>query len=120
MRLKLWLGVFAEVTCDDGDACTTDACDQATGCVYSPITCDDQDPCTADTCADGACVYTLPADLDGDGDVDHDDFKLFFGCMAGTASSAQQEVCPCVDLNGDGRTDILDYAAFQLAFTGAL
>lgn len=112
--------VFADVTCDDGDACTTDACDPATGCVFSPITCDDQEPCTADTCEDGACVYTSPADFDGDSDVDHEDFKLFHACMTGTTSSTQQEVCPCVDLNGDGRTDILDYAAFQRAFTGGL
>jgi hypothetical protein len=47
--------------CSDGDACTTDRCDAATGdCTHEPLTdtaCDDHDPCTGpDRCQGGACV----------------------------------------------------------------
>ena len=37
--------------CDDGDACTTDACDEVTGvCRHDPVTCYDANPCTEDRC----------------------------------------------------------------------
>jgi hypothetical protein len=38
--------------CDDGDPCTKNVCNAATGaCLYPPNTCDDGNPCTNDTCA---------------------------------------------------------------------
>ncbi len=46
-------------SCDDGNACTTDSCDPATGCKSTPNTlpCDDGNACTSgDACAGGACV----------------------------------------------------------------
>jgi hypothetical protein len=62
--------------CDDGDACTDDACDPATGeCVFTPnIDCDDGDACTDDSCdpATGLCVNTPNVDCD-DGDACTDD-----------------------------------------------
>lgn len=63
------------VSCDDGTACTTDACDATTGlCVTTPIGCDDGDACTADTCdATAGCVHTAAADTDGDGRCDPTD-----------------------------------------------
>ena len=45
--------------CDDGNACTNDACASATGCTSLPnaATCSDADACTADdTCKGGACA----------------------------------------------------------------
>ena len=50
-------------TCDDGEGCTTDTCDSASGCVFTPITgpCDDGDACTVgDTCGGGVCVPGSP------------------------------------------------------------
>ncbi len=43
--------------CDDGNACTTDACgDHA--CQSIPVSCDDGDPCTSDSCnASSGCVH---------------------------------------------------------------
>ena len=44
--------------CNDGNVCTDDACDPASGCVHSAVTgdCDDGDACTApDTCDAGQC-----------------------------------------------------------------
>jgi hypothetical protein len=56
--------------CDDGNLCTTDSCDQATGCVHIDNTnpCDDGTLCTVnDVCEDGVCRGTdQPC---GDGDV---------------------------------------------------
>ncbi|OQC06310.1 MAG: Dictyostelium (slime mold) repeat protein [Candidatus Hydrogenedentes bacterium ADurb.Bin101] len=64
--------MFTPVTCDDGDLCTDDSCDAATGCVFTPVTCDDGDLCTDDSCdAATGCVFT-PVTCD-DGDLCTDD-----------------------------------------------
>jgi hypothetical protein len=51
------------VDCDDGDACTDDACDPVTGnCVHTPIDCDDGDPNTTDSCdPEVGCIHTANA-----------------------------------------------------------
>ncbi|MCG8556162.1 MAG: S8 family serine peptidase [Proteobacteria bacterium] len=45
--------------CKDTDACTTDSCDPAIGCVNAPIVCNDDNGCTSDRChsTTGECVY---------------------------------------------------------------
>jgi len=48
------------IPCDDGDDCTLDGCDPATGCTVTTApdltTCNDHDACTGkDTCHDGVC-----------------------------------------------------------------
>jgi hypothetical protein len=59
------------VSCDDGNACSVDSCDQALGCVHTPPTCDDGNLCTFDSCdaATRACTHTqfpnFCDDLDG-------------------------------------------------------
>jgi hypothetical protein len=56
-------------SCVDGNACTSDACNPATGCVFTPMpgTCDDGQPCTAgDTCNAGACTGAPIQCMDGD------------------------------------------------------
>jgi len=51
--------VFNLLSCDDGNPCTSNSCDPATGCLFDPVDCDDQDPCTDDSCVDGlGCVHT--------------------------------------------------------------
>jgi hypothetical protein len=54
------------VLVEDGDACTKDSCDPATGKVtHEPISIDDGDACTVDSCDPVAGVKHLPsADLD--------------------------------------------------------
>src|SRR5215831_4677494 len=38
-------------SCDDGNACTTDACDpDLLQCVHTPVDCNDNNPCTVDSC----------------------------------------------------------------------
>jgi slime mold repeat-containing protein/thrombospondin type 3 repeat protein len=47
--------------CADGDFCTQDACDPATGqCSHPPVGCDDGNSCTIDACdpATGSCTRT--------------------------------------------------------------
>src|SRR5207245_8920251 len=49
--------------CNDGNACTDDSCNPASGCVSTPNTaaCSDGNACTtADACAGGACVGGPP------------------------------------------------------------
>jgi hypothetical protein len=47
------------LVCNDGNACTTDACVVGTGCTTTPIVCDDTNPCTGDTCDPSVgCVAT--------------------------------------------------------------
>src|SRR5262249_19864248 len=49
------------ITCSDGNPCTTDSCNPASGCVFANNTnpCDDGNACTSgDTCALGACAGT--------------------------------------------------------------
>jgi hypothetical protein len=46
-------------SCDDANACTTDACDPVVGCQHWAVFCNDGNPCTTDTCDPGVgCVYT--------------------------------------------------------------
>jgi len=52
------------VTCDDGNACTTDSCDPATGCTTEPVTCDDGDACTTDSCDPATGCTTEPVTCD--------------------------------------------------------
>ncbi|HEX5045268.1 MAG TPA: proprotein convertase P-domain-containing protein [Candidatus Polarisedimenticolaceae bacterium] len=60
------------MSCDDGNPCTDDACDPATGCVYTPHSCDDGNPCTDDSCdVLTGCAYA-PHSCD-DGNVCTDD-----------------------------------------------
>ncbi|MEY3012577.1 MAG: hypothetical protein RIT45_1312, partial [Pseudomonadota bacterium] len=89
----------ASKTCDDGDKCTTDACDDASGgCVFKPIVgcggncgadkdCDDSNPCTDDACKAGKCANdanTAPCD-DGEACTWGDTCKGGI-CVAGTAT----------------------------------
>jgi len=91
-------GEAGHVSCDDGNACTDDACDPATAaCVHTPRNCSDGDPCTADTCdPQSGCHHAPEPDTDGDGLCDPID------------------PCPRVphadptDANGDGIGDVCE------------
>ncbi|MEO6193299.1 MAG: calcium-binding EGF-like domain-containing protein [Thermoanaerobaculia bacterium] len=47
------------VNCNDSNACTTDSCNPATGCASAPKTCVDGNLCTVDSCdpMTGNCVF---------------------------------------------------------------
>ncbi|GEM_PF-2320572 len=63
-------GCTSDLNCDDGDPCTKDYCDAATGkCFHEPINCDDGDPCTLDFCDPASpdfCVHIAVNCDDGD------------------------------------------------------
>ncbi|AKF04948.1 hypothetical protein DB32_002097 [Sandaracinus amylolyticus] len=61
----------ADIECDDGDPCNgIEICELTRGCVPGPDPCDDGDDCTVDSCTgEGECEHEL-ADRDDDGFVD--------------------------------------------------
>src|SRR5206468_1573065 len=61
--------------CNDGNVCTDDSCNPASGCVHTNNTdsCDDGNACTTgDTCSGGSCVGGPPPNCN-DGNVCTDD-----------------------------------------------
>lgn len=50
------------LNCADSDACTTDACDSISGCVYTAVVCNDSDLCTTDACVTGICEFETIVD----------------------------------------------------------
>jgi len=53
-----------------------------------------------------------PADLDGDGGVDADDYSAFHDCMGGPEVDAAPG-CARADLDADGDVDLADFAEFD-------
>lgn len=51
-------------TCDDGDACTLDACSEGGGCFHEPVRCASADPCQAPVCDSTRGCGTAPV-VDG-------------------------------------------------------
>ncbi len=60
---------------------------------------------------------TVVGDLDGDGDVDFDDYAIFEDCLTGPGVPPQTG-CENADLDFDGDVDLADFAEFQAAFEG--
>jgi len=56
-----------------------------------------------------------PCDLDGDGNVDIDDFELLANCMAGP-NVACPTGCERADLDRDADVDLVDFCRFQTCF----
>ena len=73
--------VATPVDCDDGDACTIDSCDPASGCVHTPVDCNDNDLCTNDSCDPlTGCVYT-PVDCNDNDACTIDTCDPLTGCV---------------------------------------
>jgi len=50
---------FANLDCDDQNACTTDTCDSTIGCLHPLKSCDDGNKCTTDSCdKTSGCINT--------------------------------------------------------------
>lgn len=60
----------------------------------------------------------IRSDLDGDCDVDLDDFNLFQGCAVGPAMAVADPQCGQADLDGDQDVDMSDFARFQRCLAG--
>lgn len=71
----------------------------------------------------GVYAAFLAGDMNGDSDVDSDDFDFFVSCLAGPASTTPPPGCSQTtfdraDIDGDGNVDLSDFAEFQLVFDG--
>ncbi|HOW73361.1 MAG TPA: right-handed parallel beta-helix repeat-containing protein [Phycisphaerae bacterium] len=60
----------------------------------------------------------IPGDLDGDRDVDTDDFSLFLACVSGPTIPLAPG-CENRDFNHDGFVDQQDFGLFQRCYSGA-
>lgn len=62
---------------------------------------------------------TVPADFDGDGDVDLRDFNHFKSCYSGQDRTPVGPDCEAADFDRDGDVDDADFAVFEKCFNGA-
>jgi len=72
------------LACDDGNVCTDDTCDPATGCVNTNnvASCDDSNACTTgDACSAGACVSGPAADCNDENPCTADSCSAESGCQ---------------------------------------
>lgn len=69
-------------------------------------------------CIGNECPPPVPGDLDGDGDVDLDDWALLYRCLRGS-NLPVTGICLRADLDGDGDLDMDDVAIFQNEFGGS-
>jgi PKD repeat protein len=63
-------------------------------------------------------VSGVPADFDGDGDVDLDDYALFAGCATGPDLGPPAPGCGDKDLDDDNDVDQSDFGTMQRCFSG--
>ena len=97
----------ALLDCDDGNGCTSDSCDEETGCKHTAATgdCDDDNPCTVDDqCQAGKCVPGGVADCNDDNPCTDDFCDPAGGCVnvPNEASCNDQDLCTLGDICQDG------------------
>jgi len=84
----------AGIPCDDRNVCTThDACDANGGCVGEVVSCDDGNPCTEDSCDPASGCVHLPKD-DGTTCDDGNACTLDDRCQAGRCRPGSPKECP--------------------------
>ena len=92
------------LNCDDGEACTTDKCDNQAGCVHTPNLgpCDDGNPCTtgdictpAGGCQSGINICECKLDADCVAKDDGDPCNGTLSCQAGKCAIKPGTVVVC-------------------------
>lgn len=64
-------------------------------------------------------IQTVKPDMDGDGDVDMQDFGLFQACYSGSGFPQNASECQKARIDADTDVDLNDFALFQACLTGA-
>jgi cysteine-rich repeat protein len=95
------------VDCDDGNLCTTDACNPALGCTHSTnaFPCNDGNACTlSDACSKGACVGGQPPDCNDANPCTTDSCDPAKGCLhaANTLACDDSNACTPTDTCSGG------------------
>jgi hypothetical protein len=101
------------LTCNDGNSCTTDSCDPASGCTTTPIAgcasctgasqCNDGNACTSNTCANGMCQFVPFAD--GSACSDGNACTTGDRCTSGRCAGTGAMTCPAAGPCAAGRCD---------------
>ena len=99
--------VSSPMTCDDGNACTADSCDVQLGCRTEAVTCDDQDACTTDVCDPASGCTSTPVDCTDEDPCTKD------VCEGGVCAHYGPP-----DVDGDGDFDLQDFEALSPCFNG--
>jgi cysteine-rich repeat protein len=84
--------------CDDGNLCTDDSCNKATGCVHKPnkLPCDDGNACTAgDACSGGQCLSVGMTPCDDGNLCTTDGCDPVLGCTFKVNTAACDDGDPC-------------------------
>ncbi len=86
------------LTCNDNNACTTDTCDPAIGCVFTPNPpCNDNNACTTDTCDPAiGCVFTPNPPCNDNNACTTDTCDPAIGCVY-TPNPPCNDNNPCTD-----------------------
>ena len=116
-----------QLDCDSngiGDVCELDAvsdCDSNGFLDSCELASGNADDCNYNGLID-AC--DLPADFDGDGDTDDDDYISFADCFTGPCTDGYCDqplyavaCCSLADADNDGDVDLEDFSRFQQVFT---
>ena len=84
--------VNVALPCSDGDGCTADdECHGDGSCAGTPVTCDDGNDCTDDSCDDGLCEFVAANDTDACDDGSS--CTLVTTCDGGECVSSSASIC---------------------------
>jgi len=86
------------LTCNDGNPCTDDSCENLTGCAFKPNSapCDDGSACTVnDKCSSGACKAGAPLSCDDANACTFDACDPATGCQHTPAAGACDDLDQC-------------------------
>ncbi|MEE9296031.1 MAG: immunoglobulin domain-containing protein [Phycisphaerae bacterium] len=65
-------------------------------------------------------MYAPNGDVEGDTDIDPDDYLVYAGCVSGPGGGIGDTPCRSFDFDDDGDVDLPDFGGLQRAFTGTL